>query len=165
MSYLLNDGSIVEEKPSLQTRKSYLRPIIKCDPKSIVHPTVQDAKNECDINNIMKRFLKNGASALTDLIRQDPTYGDFSSLPEFVDAMNLINHAHDQFSHLSARVRARFDNDPAKFLEFANDPSNGKEMVELGLATIPMPIPTPEPQKVVIVNPEANTASKKAESK
>lgn len=135
--YLMNDGSISESKPSFQTRKSYLRPIIKTDPANIHHPTQQHFKDECDINNIMKRFQTTGV--LPDLIKSNPAYGDFSTVPDFLDAMNILNHAHDQFSSLSSRVRARFDNDPQQFLNFVNDPSNNAEMIELGLATKKQP--------------------------
>ena len=36
--------------------------------------------------------------------------------------------------HLSAEVRDRFQNDPGRFLEFANDASNYEEALKMGLA-------------------------------
>jgi len=90
-------------------------------------------KDECDINNILNRFEKTGI--LPDLIKQNPQYGDFSELPDYQQAIELVQKAQEQFTSLSAKIRDRFENDPAKFLEFATDPKNIDEMVTLGLAT------------------------------
>lgn len=108
----------------------------------------QSFKTECDINHIMKKFEKTGI--LPDLIKQDPQYGDFSDVPSYHEAVNLVHKAHEQFDALSAKVRARFENDPAQFLAFATDPKNGQEMVKMGLAT-----PTP-----VVSAPKAPPAQK-----
>ena len=49
--------------------------------------------------------------------------------------------AQEQFAALDAAVRSRFDNDPAKFLEFTADPANADEMVKMGLAVAkPAPV-------------------------
>ena len=37
------------------------------------------------------------------------------------------------FEELPATIRKKFENDPAKFLDFVNDERNADEMVELGL--------------------------------
>lgn len=94
--------------------------------------TKQSFKEECDINVILRRFEKTGQ--LPDLIKQNPTYGDFSDVASYHEALNIVHLASEQFDNLSSRVRERFGNDPAKFLEFANDPKNSEEMVKLGLA-------------------------------
>ena len=52
----------------------------------------------------------------------------------FQEAMEIVELAKLQFAALDAHVRKRFDNDPAKFLEFAEDPKNGQELVKMGLA-------------------------------
>ena len=69
------------------------------------------------------------------MISQNARYGDFSQVTDYQNSLNVVKHAQDQFAALSSTVRKRFDNDPAKFLEFATDPSNLSEMVSLGLAT------------------------------
>ena len=109
--------------------------------------TMQSSKDECDINQIMKRFEKTGQ--LPETIKSDPQYGDFSSLPDFQDSLHIVQKSEDQFSKLSARVRARFENDPAKFLEFAQNPANAQEMVDLGLALKREPAPAPEAPQAV----------------
>jgi len=95
--------------------------------------TIQSAKDECDINIILKKYKTTGQ--LPDLIKSNPQYGDFSQVSDYQSAMNVIVHAQEQFSALSAHVRKRFNNDPAEFLSFAQDASNSSEMIKLGLAS------------------------------
>jgi len=95
--------------------------------------TKQSFKEQCDINWIMERYNKTGQ--LPEMIKREGKYGDFSSAGTYQDALNVVRHAEIQFASLSSAVRERFLNDPARFLEFVNDPSNIDEMVDLGLAT------------------------------
>ena len=119
--------------------------------------TKQEFMRECDINNI----VKNPQCVLPELIKANPQYGDFSDLPTYQDSLNVIATANDQFHLLSSRVRERFANDPAKFLEFCNDPKNAEEMRSLGLAK-PNPAP-PEPKGEP--NPPKAPAAKKTPDK
>ena len=60
---------------------------------------------------------------------------DIADAPDnYVDVMNQLNEARDQFMSLPARVRSRFDNDPGQFVNFVSDASNVEEMIALGLA-------------------------------
>lgn len=95
--------------------------------------TKQSMKDECDINNVLKRYETTGV--LPDYIKENPQYGDFSDVGTFQEAMDTINRSMEQFNMLSAKVRDRFANDPVKFLAFVNDAQNIDEMVSLGLAT------------------------------
>lgn len=95
--------------------------------------TQQQFKEECDINNIMRKYQEKGI--LPDLIKTNPRYGDFSEAPTYLEAMETIFIAQKQFAALPAKVRDRFQNDPAQFLEFVHNPENENEMVKLGLAT------------------------------
>lgn len=94
--------------------------------------TKQSFKDECNINNIMKKFQTTGQ--LPEMIKSNPRYGDFSEPLTYQEAQNVVVMANEQFANLSAKVRERFGNDPQKFLEFCHDPENGIEMVKLGLA-------------------------------
>jgi phage internal scaffolding protein len=47
--------------------------------------------------------------------------------------MNLVTNAQTMFNELPANVRARMDNDPAKFFDFIQDPQNKPEAIKLGL--------------------------------
>lgn len=93
--------------------------------------TKQSFKDECDINNILKKYETTGS--LPSLILENPQYGDYSDVPTYQDALDTVMKAEEQFSALSSKLRDRFDNDPAKFLEFADNPENKEELFELGL--------------------------------
>jgi len=94
--------------------------------------TKQSEAAGCDINNILSKFEKTGI--LPELIRADGRYGDFSEVPEYQAAHEIISRAQEQFAALSAPVRERFGNDPAQMLQFCTNPANSKAMVEMGLA-------------------------------
>lgn len=104
----------------------------------------QADKAACDINNILKRYEKTGA--LPDMIRSDPQWGDFSDVPSFQQALEIVDKAEEQFAALDGPIRARFGHDPAKFLEFVTNPANLKEMRDMGLAA-PLPPPNADPNK------------------
>lgn len=97
-----------------------------------VSRTHQSFKDECDINTIVKQAISTGR--LPDLIKENPSYGDFSSPLSYHDAMNVVAMANEQFAALPSHTRARFENDPEKFLAFTADPENLPEMVKMGLA-------------------------------
>ena len=83
------------------------------------HPSFakQSFRDECNINNIMKQFEKTGLIAHQRLT--GGSYDDFIGSPEYHDAMNQILDAQASFEALPAKIRARFGNDPAAFLDFA----------------------------------------------
>ena len=110
--------------------------------------TKQSAKDECDINVITRKYEKTGA--LPDLIRLEPRYGDFSNVPDFQAALDIVNLAEAQFSALDAHVRLRFGNDPAQFLAFASDKANMGELVKMGLAEEIQSQPPRQPASAVV---------------
>lgn len=92
--------------------------------------TQQQFLKDADINSIMKRYK------VTGLLRQVsgvPMFGDFSELPDYQEALNAVIAGETAFARLPSDLRAKFDNDPARFLEYARDPENFDEMVDLGL--------------------------------
>jgi phage internal scaffolding protein len=95
----------------------------------------QSVVNECDINTIIDRFRVGGA--IPSLPPGQQLYGDFTGVTNFHDAQIRIFEATELFNGLPAKIRYRFDNDPGKFLTFANDPENQSEMVSLGLVEKP----------------------------
>lgn len=109
----------------------YKRVSVSC---SGVSRTKQSFKDECDINTILLRYKKTGQ--LPGLIKSNPQYGDFSDVRSYQDALHTVMFAQEQFSGLSASVRARFDNDPSLFLAFVENPDNRKEMIDLGLVNV-----------------------------
>ena len=95
--------------------------------------TNQADKESTDINKILDKYAKSGQ--LPALMAKDPRYGDFSDMPDYMEAHERIVLANEQFMALDARVRKQFGNDPAEFLKYASNPANLDGMIELGLAS------------------------------
>lgn len=104
----------------------------------------QQFREECDINTIMERFGRTGE--LIAPVRM-PQYGDFDGVNDYHSAMNAIVEAQSAFDSLPAKIRARFGNDPAEFLDFVYNEENRDEAIRLGLveAAIQAPAPVFEP--------------------
>lgn len=102
--------------------------------------TKQAFAEEADINTIVKRF------GIGEQIPQDvrmPTFGDFTAIGTFHEAMNAIAQANEAFDAMPASVRARFRNDPGEFVAFCSDEKNRDEAVKLGLVVPPAPVVEP----------------------
>lgn len=106
--------------------------------------TKQSFKDECDINVIMKRFRKvQGADYLNRYQGYlDGQFGDFSEVQDYRTAIDQIQQARGVFDALPSKVRSRFENDPAQFLDFVHNPANRDELVAMGLAD-PKPVASP----------------------
>lgn len=99
--------------------------------------TKQSFRDECDVNLIMKRFKKICNADFLDKYNGyvGGQFGDFSEVTDYRSAIDQVRQAEAVFGALPAIVRRRFDNDPAMFLDFCQNPANADELVELGLAT------------------------------
>lgn len=107
----------------------FVDPGIDC---SVDAPMTEQAHApDCDINAILNKFLKTGN--LPQDTRQ-ALNGDFTKMPDYITALNTIREADEVFMALPAQTRIRFENNPAKFCEFVENPKNGKELVEMGFA-------------------------------
>lgn len=118
-------------------------------------PVQQQFKDECDINHLMRKYQQSGL--MPQNVHKPPFYGDFTEVPDYQAAMNIVNEAQGLFMSLSADIRKEFDNDPAKFLAFCNDPENGDRLIEMGLRE--KPAPEPGPVRVEVVNPPGDAQS------
>lgn len=90
----------------------------------------QHYKEECDINTILQKFSITGILPEAPL---SPRYGDFTGIGDYHTALNRVIAAQEEFEALPAQIRVRFDNDPAKLIEFLEDETNRPEAEELGL--------------------------------
>lgn len=121
---------------------------LKCEDPSLAQ---QHLAEECDINYIVERFGVTGQ--LPEAGAYTPTYGDFTGIGDYRQALDAVSAADAAFMALPANIRERFDNDPALFVDFCSstDPADRSEAIELGL--IPPPvipdgvIPSPEVAK------------------
>ncbi|WNK14973.1 MAG: internal scaffolding protein [Microvirus sp.] len=94
--------------------------------------TQQQFADDADINVLAYRYGLDNQPMPTAPI--DPSfYGDFTNVPDLRTAMDLVRDAENRFMDLPAKLRARFDNRPAKMWHFVNDPENADEAVRLGL--------------------------------
>lgn len=100
---------------------------LACEDPSLAQ---QSFKDECDINTILERF---GVTGELPTARAVPQYGDFSQVVDYQTAMNSVRASQEAFMELPAKIRARFENDPAKLLDFLGDEANRDEAVALGL--------------------------------
>lgn len=94
--------------------------------------TQQEFRNEVDIDNIMNRYRITG-SLPEHLVLEPGQYGDFTDVPSFMEAQEIILKAEKDFMDLPSNIRKRFNNDPVEFLDFFNNEANVEEAVKLGL--------------------------------
>lgn len=92
--------------------------------------TQQHFKDHTDIKILIDRYRSSDQIPYT--MDKPPQYGDFVT-GDFTEVMQIITAAQDDFMNLSSDLRARFSNNPAKFLDFVVDPKNLDEMRRLGL--------------------------------
>ena len=122
--------------------------------------TQQQFKNDADINNIIAKFEVTGV--LVDPLQpatRIPQFGDFSDMPSYQDAQNVLVQARNAFMSLPSDIRERFGNDPARYFDFVQNLKEGGddyvEAVRLGIIDKPLgnPAKVPEP----VVEPKAGT--------
>ncbi len=116
--------------------------------------TKQGHKSECDINVIMKKYLKTGLVGHAS--RFEGVYGDAPAI-DFHSAMNVVMEGQEAFDALPSATRQRFGNDPGAFLDFVQDAGNESEMRDLGLLD-PVPEPDPAPVTAPLAEPAAEPA-------
>lgn len=106
-----------------------------CDDKS---RTQQQFKDEADINWIVKRYADTpGFVDPTIPVTRQPVYGDFSDCPSFQEHQDKLNNIVNIFDSFPSEIRAKFDNNPAVFAEFASDVKNLDTLADIGLIDRP----------------------------
>ncbi len=108
--------------------------------------TRQSEAKATDINEIMARYERTGVLPVSN---RQAFFADVSKMGDYREAIEQVRMAEDAFMRVEAKVRERFGNDPAQFLDFVSDPGNRAEMVELGLIEDEMgvpPAPAVEPE-------------------
>lgn len=123
----------------------YRDPGIDCSDSPSLCDNSQAA--ECDINNIVAKFIRTG---VLPGVNAAQVFADVSDALSYHEAMDIVLNAENQFMSLDAKTRQRFGNDPAQFMDFVHDPQNEAEMIKLGLAKAkPSPtgseVPKPSP--------------------
>ena len=113
-------------------------PYLKCEDASL---TRQEFVEESDINNIMKRYAS--GMPIPSGTRQ-PVFDDFSDVPDYAQAFEIVQRSEEAFAQLPSAVRERFANDPQQLLAFLQDGKNRDEAVKLGLIEKSVSVPPME---------------------
>lgn len=127
------------------------RPVVECDPDKGAQ---QSFKDECDINNIMKKYMRTGQ--VTHLAANAGRFSDVSEVGSYHEAVQRVRESEKFFLGLSTDIRSFFDNDTALFMDFILDPANAEEIRELGLDQLTLelePVAPEEPAAPVIDDP------------
>jgi len=116
------------------------KPGIKFDQPS---QTLQSFKDDADINCIIARFENTGVLVdPTVPVSRTPQFGDYSEMPSYQEAQNVIVSANNAFNDLSAKIRERFGNDPAAYFDFVQSLKEGSEdyaeAIRLGIIDKPL---------------------------
>lgn len=110
----------------------------RCVGASKTDPSFAD---DSDINELVRRFVKKGTlydpATLINKTPAQPTFGDFSNIPDLLDAANQIVHAEEMFNQLPAMIREFFDHNALNLLHFVDLAKKDEKLyakgVELGL--------------------------------
>lgn len=100
--------------------------------------TQQEFAKDADINEIVRRFGLTGH--LPDVVNV-PLSGDFTGISDYHSAVLAVRKAEEDFMELPAEMRARFDNDPQKLMNFLDNGENRDEAIKLGLVSKPVAVP------------------------
>lgn len=110
--------------------------------------TVQSARDESMVQNILHRFVATGdLGYFGGGAPAKPFFGDFSETPDFQTAMTMQAQASEYFDGLPSNMRLQFGNDFRNFIKFIGDANNNEKAIEMGLLQ-----KLPEPVKDVINN-------------
>lgn len=96
--------------------------------------TEKSHRKECNINTIMARARR----GIPTSIRTNGLFGDFTNVESYHYALNKVADAKSDFENLPSALRKRFDQDPAKLIEFLASEDNRQEAIELGLIEDPL---------------------------
>lgn len=124
------EGEVLEVKP-VGFRRSMFGYVDVVADVGEVSMTKQEFKDECNINNIMAQYQKTGL--VNHLNKYEGRYDDVSGAVSYQEAHDIMMRAESMFMSVPSSIRAKFDNDPGKFLEFVTDPANSEEMRKMGL--------------------------------
>lgn len=96
--------------------------------------TQQSFAPQCDIRNIMAQFKRTGI--IQHLTSATEILGDFTDVPDYRESLDIVIRAQEAFDALPSSWRTKFNNDPANFVDFCQDPNNRDEMIKLGMIEV-----------------------------
>lgn len=139
---------------TLQPRK---RPVLDLQGETL---TEQSHKESCSMQHIVAKYRKTGI--LDHLNSYKGSYMDLPDSYSFHEAQNIIAQAKSMFETVPSHIRADFDNDAAKYLEFIQNPENKEQIDAYGLDSSHFPsqedshVPVPQHQNSPKIADTAN---------
>ena len=101
--------------------------------------TEQSHAETVNINNVMARYQRN--RLLDHVNMHQGTYNDYVDAPSYYEAQVAIANANSMFETVPSEIRANFNNDPAQFLGWIQNPDNREAIEEYGFDTSHLPEP------------------------
>lgn len=130
---------------------------VSIDFSDTVSLTEQHHKDACDIHNILKRAQQTGV--MEHMAKYEGTYGTMPSGDEFHAHMNALKAAESMFESVPSFLRNRFENDPAKFLDYISNNKNYDEMEKQGFDVSHLTKPAPPEPKTKVENATPEVSS------
>lgn len=93
--------------------------------------TRQSELDGADINVILERMGAQGVGPSFNV--GQPRFLDISAVGDYRTALDQVREARAYFMELDAEDRARFNNDPAVFLDTVNDPVKLQALIDEGI--------------------------------
>lgn len=97
--------------------------------------TLQEFKDESDINTLVARYKQTGAFYDALAARNQgtrprvPLFADVSEIPDFAAAQEVVNQGKAAFEALPNSVKGAFSNSPELFLAFVTENAKNPEML------------------------------------
>jgi len=126
----MTDKPIAKDSLPRRAGEYYDNPAVEDWGPSLTDPSFLQ---ECDVNVIIARAMRDGFVSHVNKYANAEQYGDFTSALDLQTAMNVTIAARARFDGLPADIRARFSNDPVELLTFLENPENRAEAERLGL--------------------------------
>ena len=92
--------------------------------------TKQSFAEELNVDNIIRRV---GANNIAAAYQFEGSYGEFDEM-DMAEAIEKVDKARALFLAVPSKIRAEFDNNPGKFIDFVTNPANEQAVRDMGLA-------------------------------
>lgn len=124
---------------------------------NVQYVTEQAHKDRCNVQSIINRYAKTGLLEHVSTFEGD--YGDMKG-SDFKEMMDRVVSVNQKFQEFPSDIRKRFDHDPAKFLDFFDDPRNKDEALKMGLIRADWTLDSPKQEHRAQEAAEGKTEAK-----
>jgi hypothetical protein len=130
------------------TIRRYKKAVIDCSKDKLL--TEQSHADEANINKIIARHGMDMIQRVAAMTTPEYLMDDIPT-NDFQEAMLIVTKAQQTFEQLPSDTRKKFNNSPAEFIDYIQNPENEESLVTMGLAQRK---PEPDqPIQVIVTNP------------